>query len=534
MKKHVNITALLLALLFIFLSGCRKNGVLGSTSESIGNISKSDTRDYLTLLYSSSDTFNPYTASTEINRQLCKLIFEPLAKTDNEFNLNYSLAEKIETVGTSCTVTLKNMLFSDGSSLTAEDVVYSFKLAKASSTEYAYKLYSAVSVSVQNSRTVVFKLAKADPYFENLIDFPIIKKDSDKVKNSDGVLSPPIGCGRYLPDGTASRLVINEKTLGSSADGYSIKEVRLIDAPDDESVSHYVEIGAADIYYSDISDGNILRMSGKKIDINLNRLVFIGVNHNYGELSSEAVRQAISTGIDRSAVCRDAYYNNAIAANGFYNPVWQAVKSVQNIELQANKEITVENLEKIGYNSLDSGGIRKKSDGTRLKFDLLVNKENTMRISAARLIASRLSECGFKINVVEKAYEDYVETLKSGSFQLYIAETAVTPNMDISSFVTEGGSVAYGIKSTKPSEAADDTESSQEQQAYASYELIKGFYSSANTVTDVATVLQTEMPIIPVCYRTGVLFCNDNIENVKNSSVSDIYFSIDSYIIKTK
>ena len=340
-----------------------------------------------------------------------------------------------------------------------------------------------------------------------------------------------------MPNDDMTKLVLNEKTLGNS-NTFSVKEIRLINAPDEESVTHYVEIGAADMYYSDISDGNILRMSGKKVNINLNRLIYIGVNVNHGDLSQAAVRQAISSGIDRSVVCRDGYYNNAIAANGFYNPVWQAVKSVQNIELQANKEITVENLEKIGYNSLDSVGVRKNASGTRLKFDLLVNKENRLRVAAARLISSQLSECGFNIRVVEKSYEDYTAALSEGNFQLYLAEVAVTPNMDISSLIIEGGSAAYGVKkshdSDTSSESSEKDGTQAEQPVATAAELIKGLYSSANNITDVASVLQTEMPFIPVCYRTGVLFCNDNIENVNNSSVSDIYFSIESYKIKTK
>lgn len=524
----------------LLLSGCRESPRASSSSDMLVNTVSADSRDYITLLYSSSDTFNPYTAATDINRQLCRLLYDPLIKLDNKFNVNYSLADKIDINGTTCTVTLKDKIFSDGSPLSAEDVVYSFNLAKKSSTEYAYKLYEAVSASAQGAKTVIFKLNKADPYFANLLDFPILKKNSDNRTDSDSVKLPPIGCGRYVLNEDRTKLILNEKTLGK-ADSVSIKEIQLINAPDDESVSHYVEIGAADMYYSDISDGNILRMSGEKIDINLNRLIYIGVNYGYGDLSLETLRQAISSGIDRSAVCRDGYYNNAIAANGFFNPVWEAVKSVQNIELHANKEITVENLEKIGYNSLDSNGVRKNSNGSRLKFELLVNKENRLRVAAARLIANQLSEFGIKITVVEKSFEDYTAALNSGDFQLYLAEVAITPNMDISNLVLEGSSAAYGIKNTSGETEVDsqdqDTEntgSDSGQSAVSSGELIKGLYQSKNTVTDVASVLQTEMPFIPVCYRTGVLFCNDNIENVNNSSASDIYFSIESYKINTK
>ena len=319
----------------------------------------------------------------------------------------------------------------------------------------------------------------------------------------------------------------------------AIGEIRLINAPDSEAVGHYVEIGAADMYYSDISDGNILRMSGKKVNINLNHLIYIGVNLSNEQLSLNALRQAISSGLDRKEICRDGYYNNALPANGFFNPAWEAVKSVQNINLQANKEITVENLEEIGYNKLDSEGVRTNSAGKKLKFELLVNKENRLRVSAAKIIASRLSEYGISVRVAEKSFADYTAALSSGNFQLYLAEVAITPNMDISSLVTEGGSAAYGIKTADKNNAdgktepAADTSGNQqtEEKSLTAAELVNGFYAGTNTLADLASVLQTEMPVIPICYRTGVLFYNDKIENVNNSSCSDIYFSIDSYSV---
>lgn len=535
--------AAIISAFVILLSGCRGNvNPLSSSDMPQTSVVTSAERNSITLLYSSSDSFNPYTATTDANRQLCKLLYEPLVKLDNEYNVTYCLAQRVEHEGNVCRVTLKNTRFSDGSPLSADDVVYSFNLAKSSSTEYEYKLYEATSAAAEGSNTVVFNTSRSDPYFVNLLDFPILKKGSDKQTTSDSVVLPPIGCGRYKLDDSLNKLVLNEKSL-SSPSAYSVKEIRLIDAPDEESLSHYVEIGAADIYYSDISDGNIVRMSGKKLNININHIVYIGVNHSYGDLSLSGLRQAISTGIDRLAICRDGYYNNAVAATGFFNPVWEPVKSVQNIETASNQEITIENLEEIGYNRVDGDGVRKNSGGVRLKLDLLVNSENRLRVAAAKLIANQLSACGFKINVVEKSFEEYKAALESGNFQLYLGEVEITPNMDLSSLVTEGGSAAYGVK--RPEDAVSSVSSSvssaesgttdegtaaePEEQSATAAELIEGFYSGKNTVADVASVLQSEMPFIPVCYRTGVLFYNDNIENVNISSASDIYFSIESY-----
>ena len=191
--------------------------------------------------------------------------------------------------------------------------------------------------------------------------------------------------------------------------------------------------------------------------------------------------------------------------------------------------------------------MRTNGAGKKLKFELLVNKENRLRVTAARIIAKRLSEYGISVNVAEKSFTDYTAALSSGNFQLYLAEVAITPNMDISSLITEGGSAAYGIKKPekkedgkKADEKTEQTGSTEstvseaeqtEEQSLTAAELVSGFYAGTNTLADLSSVLQTEMPVIPLCYRTGVLFYNDKIENVNNSSCSDIYFSIDSYSV---
>ena len=166
--KRMAVFLLAMCLLFTF-TACSNNETSSDThvapQQESGN-----TKSYITLLYSAADTFNPYTAKTDINRQLCKLLYEPLVKLDNEFNPIYVLASEIKTEGNSCTVVLKKSLFSDGSNLTADDVVYSFNLAKASTSYYGAKLYVCSSAVAKDSKTVVFSLAKTDPYFINLLE----------------------------------------------------------------------------------------------------------------------------------------------------------------------------------------------------------------------------------------------------------------------------------------------------------------------------------------------------------------------------
>lgn len=537
-KKYI---CFLLAAVIVFsFAGCKESSEQTSFGETVV-LNSEEYAESLDLLYNLSDTFNPYSAETELNRQLCRLLYEPLVKTDNKFQPVNRLAESIELSGNKCTVRIRNAVFSDGSNVTASDVVHSFNLAKASTSYYSSKLSVAQSAAAADSKTVVFTLAKQNPYFSNLLDFPVLKAGSEQKTDSDGVVLPPIGCGRYYVNNERNAFVLNDKFYGEKG---IIKKINLINAPDKESITHYVEIGAADIYYSDAADGNIIRMSAKKFDINLNNLVYIGINDSYGELSNRYLRYALSSALDRKQICTTSYYNNALAATGFFNPEWEEVKSVQNIQTSANSEITVENLEKIGYNSLNGSSQRVNKNGNALQFTLLVNIENSMRVAAAKQIASQLKQFGITVTVIETGYADYINRLTTGNFQLYLGEIAVTPDMDLSSLVVSGGSAAYGVGAAAAkaqaqnseeasSEAPSETEQEQEEQQPASVtDVINGFYSGKNTITDVSNILQAEMPVIPVCYRTGVLFCNEKIENINNPSLSDIYFSIEGYKIK--
>ncbi len=531
MKFKAFLSILLAVCLTFTFCACGEN--TQSPQQDNETVSQTETstksRSYITLLYSSADSFNPYKVTSEVNRQITKLLYEPLVRISDSFQPVNALAKSIDLDGKVCRVTLRNAVFSDGTAVAADDVVYSYNAAKASNTAYAKQLYAVQSVTEEGSDTVVFTLTKSDPYFANVLDFPIIKKGSDTLTDSDSVSLPPVGAGRYRLNKSCDGLVINKKYYGKKGE---IKKIVLINAPDYESVDHYTEIGAADMYFSDISDGTITRMSGKRAEINLNNLVYIGINQNYAPLNQKEMRQALSSAINRTKVCEEAFYNNALPAAGVFHPAWKETKSVQNLETAANNEITVENLEEIGYNRVNSQGIRINSNEITLQFTLLVNSENRIRVLAANTLATQLKAAGIGITVVEKPYKEYKADLKKGNFQLYLGEVKLTNNMDVSALFVKNGSAAYGLpKTTVTKKTAKGKTSTVKYKTTESQVVLSEFYKGKTTVKDVASVLQTDMAIVPVCYRTGVLFYNQEISNVNNSSFSDIYFSIDSYLI---
>ncbi len=520
------IIAVLLAVSLIFLM-CGCNNKSGSATEE-GNISSTE-KISANLLYCANDTFNPYTLTTKVNMELCQLLFEPLIKLDNNFEPVYALAESVSSEEKEWTVTLKSAKFSDSSAVTADDVIYSFDLAKKSSVYSS--LSNVKSVSAQGNK-VIFALSYFDPYFVNLLSFPIIKKDSDKVYDEDSVLYPPIGAGRYILNDEHTKLGLNPYFYGVPS---RFGTINLINAPDSESVAHYVEVGATDFYYASTGDGTIFRMDGKKLSVNQNRLIYIGMNLRLSVFKEPKVRYSISAALDRTKISTNAYYGNALPATGILSPAWNREENYKSAETSSNTKIAIENLEEIGYNKLDNSGYRTNSSGKGLEFSLLINSENVSQQEAAKLIVSQLREVGIRVNIRALPYEEYLKALNSGSFQLYLAEVKINNNFDLSELVLPGGSCAYGIPGTSSSNPAEDEEQGEEESDNQELpygndlsELIKRYRNGTVSLSEVVSAVGAQMPIIPLCYRCGVLFYSSEIGEITNASVSDLFMSLEN------
>ena len=526
--------AIALAAIMLLLAGCGSGSDKNPSDNSPSGNDSSAARE-LQLLYCAADTMNPYKTISKLNAELASLLFEPLFKVDDSFEQVAVLAEKITTEGTTHTVTLKNAVFSDGSAVTADDVLFSCELAKECA-RFAPLFYEIESISVSDGRTIVFITTRHDPYFAKLLTFPILKTDSDKLKDEDNVELVPIGSGRFVFNEKGDGLIQNSAYYGKQAE---IESIRLINAPDLESMEHYVEIGATDVYYAEMTDDTIIRMSGTKEKVNLNNLIYLGINHYYGPLKSANLRYAISSALSRKQITEKAFHSNATPANGFFHPDWKATSDYQTIETSANLKISVENLANIGYNKLNAEGFYENSAGKVLELSLLVNGENSVKVAAAELIASQLATTGIKINlnVVDRA--EYFRALSAGHFQLYLGEVRLLPNMDISPLVIRGGSAAYGMVSAPVTETDPDEEAEEETEirpvynsetAYVS--VISGFNSGKNTAADVAASLLSSMPIIPLAYRDSIVFYSTTVESIGQASAGDIFLSMGDFKIK--
>lgn len=514
MKKFL---AILISIILIFcLVGCNKET---QNPETDNTDQTTESQKLLSLAYCFNDVINPYKALTEVNQKLSTLIYDSLVTLDDNFNIIHLLASNITIQNKTCIVTIKDASFTDGTPLTASDVIYSFQAAKESGN-YKELSSSVVTISADNQKTIVFSLKKDDPFFSALLTFPIIKYDTADLTTDNNLPLPPIGCGKYIPDFENGRLLRN--------DNYYLllpkqSEIKLLNIPDAQALNYAVNTGKISVWLDNYKGGETLTANGGTVPVTSNNLIYIGINESNEILSISQIRHALSAILNRKVICDEIYDGYANPSSGIYNPSWNAIVNLQENITESNDKIYLANLEEIGYNNLDTFGYRVTNDGKSFSFRLVYCNNTESKINLANEITSQLTKAGIKVTPVGLEYEDYINALITKDFDLYIAETIINNNMDITSLVSTSGSLNYGGSFNL--EINHDDESNAI--VYTSFdEILSAYYNGTAELYDIINMFNSQMPIIPICYKLNAFSYQIGIEVSMNFSPCDPYYVI--------
>ena len=426
----------------------------------------------IALPFSSGDSLNPYFAQSRENLALAYIYCQPLFTVKSDYNCENVIAADFSVNDKRVEVTLNEVLFSDGSVLRAEDVVYSFNLAKKSSA-FSQRLRNVESVSASAS-SVTFNLSSADKLAANVLTFPIVKTGT--AENKDSV---PIGSGVFKFNGR-EELIINSYSQKIS----TINTVKLCDIKTTELAVSELEIGNINYLFEDFSEGKFKAIVSENRNVTLNNLVFLGINAKDSALSSQALRTAVYYAIDKENASATPYQGYAVAAVTPFNPDFYELEKLNLPDVKGDKNKARSIIEKLGYSSGTKNGVESVSDN-RLNLSLIVNKDNMFRVAAANRIAQELSQCGFKINVVSLSTEDYMHRINEGNYQLCIGEVKLTENMDL-----------YAFNNGFYKECLAENLS-----FFKDYDDYKAGKKDMNAVVD---SFLNDVPFVPVCYRVGI------------------------------
>lgn len=486
MKKFA-VLILIVSLIITVFSGCDEiKPVIDDEPVGVSNISNKK-EGTLKLAYSKADMLDPFTSSMSANIQIMGLIYDGLYKLNENYEPIPVIAKSSIVSGTTVNVTLDSAVFSNGTAITANDVVYSFEQARYS-PNYATRLQNFLQASISSSNMLVFTLEVPDPYALSCLTFPIVKY------GSEGEL--PVGSGRYIPQisGESTYLVVNTKKANFNP---AIKTIMLVPVRDSSSIESSLEIGNTGFYYNDLGSGSYLRINAKTVDMGINNFVFLGFNSESEIFSDANMRQAVNLAINRNEIVTTAFQGHARAAYSPFNPDWYALASkdlVISVDLPKAEELIAQ------------AGI----DITSKEISLLVNKDNQFKFETAEFIKGYLEKIGFRVNLKAYTSDYYIEAVKLGSYDIYIGETRLSPNMDL--FPIFGGDVSYGI-----------------DPLCASASRYNQYLNGRCELMDFVNTFNEDLPLIPLCYRNAAASYTNSMQGEFKSCDGDVFYNIEEW-----
>lgn len=493
---------LLAILILITFCGCEKQP--GTTSgETVDPEKKIGT---VSLVYCAGDTLNPYHAQTETNRMLAKLLYDPLFKVNESFEPIRYLAQSFEEQSDQITVHLRDALFTDGSPVTADDVVYSASLANVSN---GYPL-DGLTFSAADARTVTVSFTPRKNAV-NLLTFPIIKKGSEGKIDFRNYELPPIGCGAYVADLNSEVLLAVETYYGGTA---ALSTIRLLNAPDNDALSYAIKSGTVSLWLSDSESEHADAVKGGAKALATNALIYLGVNRNHPILALPEMRYALFSGLNAQTICETVYQDYAQPASGIYHPNWEPAVEFQTAADYGDTNIYLANLKEIGYNEKDANGYYV-SGGKRLGFSLLYCSDIAIRQRTAEELAANYAKIGLQLTLTGLPLEEYTAALNTGNFELYLGEMVIKNDLSIDAIVNE----SYGSALENSEETHDAV-----TETITDFKTILSDYNAGQTeLYNVINRFHFEMPVIPICYRCDILSSSETLTEYLSNIIGDPY-----------
>ena len=441
------------------------------------------------------ETADPYRCTDGAQKTLGALLYEGLFALDPSFEPIPSLAKGFTCSGDGRTYTVtlrRGVYFSDGTELTARDVVYSLKQAK-SSARYSARLADVSSVS-GSEYTVTIRLSRSNTAFPARLDVPI-------VKNGTAGRTWPIGTGPYyhLDDESGPHLAQNSRWWQQKA--LPLQRIELVSCKDSDTISYAFYAREVQLLRCDLTSTSTSNVygSGTYTDAADTTMHFIGINTARSHLSNPQLRAALSLGIDRQG-CIDAFLlGHGLAAQSPLSPASKLYPTELDVAYSPDR--------------FDSAmAAADYCQGRNIRLTMIVNKENGFKVAAAEQIAADLSRHDLQITVKALPWSQYLQTLQAGNYDLYYGEVRLTADWDLRSLIGTGGSTNYsGYADAETDRLVDEYLCADEE-------------GRSSAMLALCQHLQQQAPILPICFKSvSVLLPSGAVESITPTAANPFY-----------
>ncbi len=362
----------------------------------------------------------PYGNPTEADAMVMPCLYDSLFTTDDNGDVVGEIADSYEWIDdTHIRIKIKdNVIAYDGTTLTANDVLYSLQVGNTSNYAEYFQMYLNVdNCKVEDDSTIVLELCVPNPDILFLLgDIPFYVIDESSVEASGGIeaniLMPCCGTGRYKikewKSGQYIKLERNDDYWGDISDSY-YKYITFTWIADAASRTLNVKSGDVDIApmlaYADVI--SVINDSALNVVVTDSpRSVNVTFHCADGKIFSnaklrEAVYYAINTA-DCAATVYGQYANRNALGVATISPIYYDL----NNKVEYNQEKAKQALSDAGYPN-------------GFEFTLTVEPGAGYDV-VAELMQAQLKEVGITMNIDKVELVDYFTNVAGGNYDAYI------------------------------------------------------------------------------------------------------------------
>lgn len=352
---------------------------------------------------------NPITETVQENRDVDALLFDPLFRVNDSFQAEPAICASVETDNNTLVLNIRqDVVFHDGSRLSAKDVLYSLNMAKEhEDSVYRDRFAGVESMETDGSFRVRLTLSAAHPSLPVLLDIPILK-------NGTGVENDAVGSGRYcvMESDGQSYLVPNTTHYSGQGGAAQMTHLLLVDVSDAEALVYGALSGNLGVLRPSAAGSDIsLHSNADRYRIRTTELVYVGFRVTSGLFADADVRRAAAAWlIDSKPGGSD------LSDAGRFFPAL------------------------LGYDLTETettSAVFSAEGSVRL---LIAADAPTDVRAAAEAVRLRLESAGLTVEWVEKTAGGYETALRNGAFDLYVDSWDVGADFDFRGLLATGGS----------------------------------------------------------------------------------------------
>lgn len=484
-KKQSKLNNIITCIILLIIIAVISRAILKEDNEPFINIPLfvSSNEQVINIGVISEESLLDENTSNIVLNELNKYSNDMLLEINEDYSITYKVISKVNKVSNSEYILVK-----------AEDVKISlskiknildgYRLNKKS--VYYNKLQNIKDITVLDNNTINIKLKNDDPYFIYRLDICLL--NSSEQSN-------------YLKDtnSTSDKLILNRNKRAD-------KEL-----PIKVIVTKYKDMYAAvEAYKADKIDmfvtnsENVKNILGK-YEYNMKtyrngQSLFLFGNPKSEIYSLYEVRQALAYGIDRDAIIEDILKSKGEKIDLPY--IYDNSKYKYDVYAAENLLLTngYEKVNKV-YTKIEN------SKKTVLEMNLLVNKDDTIKVNIANKIKNNLDAIGIKVNVEKLKASKLQSRIKKGNYDLVLASVNLDNTPDIA-FVKNNLFITDNMIQAVNDVAASETK------------------SIATNINILSKSMSQTISCIGIYSDASYLIYNKNLVGIKDISYMNIFKNI--------